>query len=50
MQAMHGHPSGPGGYQALQHFIADSPWHAGRAWTQLRTQIPARRGVLVNCA
>jgi SRSO17 transposase len=46
MQAMHGHLSDPGSYQALQHFITDSPWEAARAWTQLRTQMPVRRGVL----
>lgn len=46
MQAMHGHLSDPGSYQALQHFITDSPWEAARVWTQLRTQIPARRGRL----
>lgn len=46
MQAMHGHLSDPRSYQALQHFITDSPWDAGRAWTQLRAQMPVRRGVL----
>jgi SRSO17 transposase len=46
MQAMHGHLSDPGSYQALQHFVTDSPWEAGRVWTQLRTQIPVGRGVL----
>ena len=46
MQAMHRHLSDPGSYQALQHFITDSPWDATRVWTQLRTQVPARRGLL----
>jgi len=46
MQAMHGHLSDPRSYQALQHFITDSPWDATRVWTQLRAQLPVRRGLL----
>jgi SRSO17 transposase len=46
MQAMHGHLSDPRNYQALQHFITDSPWDAAAVWTQLRAQLPVRRGVL----
>lgn len=46
MQAMHGRLSDPGSYQALQHFITHSPWDAARVWTQLRTQVPARTGIL----
>jgi SRSO17 transposase len=46
MQAMHGRLGDPGSYEALQHFITDSPWDAERAWTQLRALVPVRRGVL----
>jgi SRSO17 transposase len=46
MQAMHGRLSDPANYQALQHFITHSPWDADRVWRQLRTQIPARTGIL----
>ena len=46
MQAMHGRLSDPGQYQALQHFITHSPWDAARVWTQLRTVVPTRTGVL----
>lgn len=46
MQAMHGRLGDPGSYEALQHFITDSPWDAERVWAQLRALIPARRGVL----
>lgn len=47
MQAMHGRLSDPGSYEALQHFITDSPWEAEPLWTQLRALVPVRRGVLV---
>ena len=47
MQAMHGRLSAPGSYEALQHFITDSPWEAEPMWTQLRALVPVRRGVLV---
>src|SRR3989304_9622973 len=46
MQAMHGRLSDPGSYQALQHFITDSPWDATRAWAHLRTLVPRRTGIL----
>ena len=46
MQAMHGRLSDAGTYQALQHFITDSPWPAGPMWTRLRELIPDRRGIL----
>jgi SRSO17 transposase len=46
MQAMHGRLSDPVSYQALQHFITDSPWEAGPLWALLRAQIPVRTGVL----
>lgn len=46
MQAMHGRLSDPGQYQALQHFITDSPWEAERVWTQLRAAVPVRAGIL----
>jgi SRSO17 transposase len=46
MQAMHGRLGDPGSYEALQHFITDSPWDAERVWTQLRALVPVRRGVL----
>lgn len=46
MQAMHGRLSDPISYEALQHFITDSPWDAARVWTQLRAAIPARAGIL----
>ena len=37
MQAMHGRLSDPGSYEALQHFITDSPWEAAPLWTRLRS-------------
>lgn len=46
MQAMHGRLSDPGSYQALQHFITESPWDASRVWTHLRTLVPMRAGIL----
>jgi SRSO17 transposase len=46
MQAMHGRLSDPVSYQALQHFITDSPWEAERVWAQLRASIPVRAGIL----
>jgi SRSO17 transposase len=46
MQAMHGRLSDPGTYQALQHFITDSPWSTVALWTRLRALIPERRGIL----
>lgn len=46
MQAMHGRLSDPVSYQALQHFITDSPWEADRVWAHLRTCVPVRAGVL----
>ena len=46
MQAMHGRLSDPASYQALQHFITDSPWEAARVWTRVRTLIPVRTGLL----
>ena len=46
MQAMHGRLGDPGSYEALQHFITDSPWDAEQVWTRLRAVVPVRRGVL----
>lgn len=46
MQAMHGRLSDPPTYQALQHFITDSPWPTAALWTRLRELIPERQGVL----
>jgi SRSO17 transposase len=46
MQAMHGRLSDAGTYQALQHFITDSPWSAAPMWTRLRELIPDRSGIL----
>ena len=46
MQAMHGRLTDPGTYQALQHFITDSPWDAARVWERGRELVPERRGIL----
>ena len=46
MQAMHGRLSDPVSYQALQHFITDSPWEAAPLWARLQAQIPVRTGIL----
>lgn len=46
MQAMHGRLSDPGSYDALQHFITDSPWEAEPLWQQLRAAVPVRAGIL----
>ena len=46
MQAMHGRLADPGSYEALQHFITDSPWEAEPMWARLRALVPVRRGVL----
>jgi len=46
MQAMHGRLSDPVSYQALQHFITDSPWEAEPLWTRLRDVVPVRTGIL----
>jgi SRSO17 transposase len=46
MQALHGRLSDPVSYEALQHFITDSPWEAARVWTQLRAAVPVRAGIL----
>src|SRR4051812_36221513 len=46
MQAMHGRLSDPRSYQALQHFITDSPWAAEPLWIRLREVIPVRAGIL----
>jgi SRSO17 transposase len=46
MQAMQGRLSDPVTYQALQHFITDSPWDAARVWRRQRDLVPERRGVL----
>jgi SRSO17 transposase len=46
MQAMHGRLSDPVSYQALQHFITDSPWESEPLWRRLRDLIPTRRGIL----
>ena len=46
MQAMHGRLRDRVRYEALQHFITDSPWEAERVWTQLRAAVPVRAGIL----
>jgi SRSO17 transposase len=46
MQAMHGRLTDPGTYQALQHFITDSPWDADRLWARGRELVPERQGIL----
>lgn len=46
MHAMHGRLSDPDSYQALQHFITDSPWEAERLWARLRELVPVRTGIL----
>jgi len=46
MQAMHGRLSDPVSYEALQHFITDSPWETASVWTRLQAQIPVRTGIL----
>jgi SRSO17 transposase len=46
MQAMHGRLSDAGTYQALQHFITDSPWPTAPVWTRLRALIPERCGIV----
>ena len=46
MQAMHGRLSAPSSYEALQHFITDSPWATAPLWTRVRTLVPSRRGIL----
>jgi SRSO17 transposase len=46
MQAMHGRLGDPGSYEALQHFITDSPWDAAPLWTRVRERVPARSGIL----
>ncbi len=46
MQAMHGRLSDPGSYEALQHFITDSPWEAEPLWSRLREVTPERTGIL----
>lgn len=46
MQAMHGRLSDPSSYEALRHFITDSPWEAEPLWTRLREGVPVRRGIL----
>jgi SRSO17 transposase len=46
MQAMHGRLSDPDSYQALQHFITDSPWDAERLWRRVRELVPVRTGIL----
>lgn len=46
MQAMHGRLSDPGSYEALQHFITDSPWEAEPLWARLREIVPVRSGIV----
>ena len=43
---MHGRLSDPVSYQALQHFITDSPWEAEPVWAQLREIVPVHSGIL----
>ena len=46
IQATHGRLSDPATYQALQHFVTDSPWEANALWTRLRAVGPLRGGLL----
>ena len=46
MQAMHGRLSDPVSYEALQHFITDSPWDARPVWRRLRGLVPVRTGIV----
>lgn len=46
MEAMHGRLGDAASYQAFHHFITHSPWDATRVWTQLRTHVPTRTGIL----
>jgi SRSO17 transposase len=46
IQAMHGRLSDPGSYEALQHFITDSPWDAAPLWARVRELVPSRTGIL----
>jgi SRSO17 transposase len=46
MQAMHGRLSDPVTYEALQHFITDSPWETQPVWARLRAVVPVRTGIL----
>lgn len=46
MQAMHGRLSDPVSYEALQHFITDSPWEAAPVWRRVRTLVPTQVGIL----
>lgn len=46
MLAMHGRLSDPPSYQALQHFVTDSPWSDAHVWTRLRSLVPHRSGIL----
>ena len=47
MEAMWARVQDPGTYQAFQHFITHATWRADRVWRTLRTQVPARSGVLI---
>jgi SRSO17 transposase len=47
MEAMWARVQDPGTYQAFQHFITHAPWRAEAVWRTLRTQVPARSGVLI---
>ena len=46
MFAMHGRLSAPPSYQALQHFVTDSPWSDARVWDRLRSVVPDRAGIV----
>jgi SRSO17 transposase len=46
MLAMHGRLSDPPTYQALQHFVTDSPWDDEVVWRRLRAVLPDRGGLL----
>ena len=47
MSAMLARVSDSGSYPAFQHFLTHAPWDGERLWRRLRTQIPARSGVLI---
>jgi len=47
MEAMWARVQDPGTYQAFQHFITHATWRADAVWRTLRTQVPARSGILI---
>jgi SRSO17 transposase len=43
---VHGRLSDAGTYQALEHFITDSPWPTAAVWARLRALMPERSGII----